>query len=85
MYHMLLTLHMTLTARIEDGDPGFECDKWTVSSESVHLLRADRWYYKGMDQARDDTDKSGLLLNRFHCLFLYITHHIHFYICYLLC
>ena len=62
---MLLTLHMTLAARIEDGDPGFERDKWTASSESAHLLRADRWYYKGMDQLRDEPDRSGLLLNRF--------------------
>ena len=65
MKHMLLTLHMPYAARIEDGDPGFEHDAWTTSSESAHLLRADRWYYKNMDQERDDPDKSGLLLNRF--------------------
>jgi hypothetical protein len=54
----MVTVH---TARIEDKDPGFEQDAWTVSSESATLLRADRWYYKGMDRLRDHPDKAGLL------------------------
>ena len=76
----LHTLHTLHTARIEDGDPGFEQDAWTASSESAHLLRADRWYYKGIDKARDDPDKSGLLLYIFHCSFTYGTYTIDVYI-----
>ena len=60
MLCMLLTMHMVHTARIEDKDPGFEQDAWTVSSESEQLLRADRWYYKGMNRLRDNPDKAGL-------------------------
>ncbi len=39
LLHSLFTVHMIHTERIEDQDPGFEHDAWTVSEESQHLLR----------------------------------------------
>jgi hypothetical protein len=54
-------------ARIEDNEPGFEHDHWmkkTKPTESVAELRADRWYYKNMDDLRDNPEQSGI----FHLL-----------------
>ena len=52
-------------ARIDDNEPGFEHDHWmkkTKPTESVAELRADRWYYKNMDQLRDNPEQSGMYL-----------------------
>ena len=53
---------MLYTARIEDRDPEFAHDAWTIPSQSGNptLLRADRWFYKKYGKDRDDPDKSGL-------------------------
>jgi hypothetical protein len=52
-------------ARIDDNDPGFEHDRWMKKgkpTESMEELRADRWYYKNMDQLRDNPEQSGLYI-----------------------
>jgi hypothetical protein len=52
MVHMKLMQHMVHAASIEDDDPGYEHDEWTVPSQTAAetmILRADRWYYKTMD------------------------------------
>ena len=59
---MLLTVYLLHTARIEDMDPGLEQDAWNVPGEQQRLLQAGRWFYKGMNRLRDNTDKSGQLL-----------------------
>ena len=62
MLHTVLNLYLIHTARIEDEDPGFEHDTWNKSEEFQQLLRADRWFYKGMDNLRDHPEKSGQLV-----------------------
>ena len=50
-------------ARIDDEDPEYVQDHWMKKrkrSEKEDPLRADRWYYKGMDEERDDPEQSGL-------------------------
>ncbi len=52
---------MLYLARINDADPGYEHDLWIKRrkpTEGVEL-RADRWYYKKMDQLRDNPEQSG--------------------------
>ena len=44
-------------------DPEYVQDHWMKKrkrSEKEDPLRADRWYYKGMDEERDDPEQSGL-------------------------
>ena len=48
--------YLYFIARIDDEDPGYEQDHWKKRkkrSEEEEPLRADRWYYKGMDGERD--------------------------------
>jgi len=50
---------------MDDHEPGFEHDHWmkkTKPTECVEELHADRWYYKNMDQLRDNSEQSGLFL-----------------------
>jgi hypothetical protein len=63
MLHMLLTIHMVHSARVEVMDASFEQDVWRESAESQQLLRADRWCYKGMDKLRGNPEKAGQLLD----------------------
>ena len=75
MLHTLHIFNILHTARIEDEDPGFEHDTWKMSEESQQLLRADRWFYKGMDRLRDHPEKSGQLVC--FCIMLEYTHSVH--------
>ena len=47
MLQIRLLQYVIFAARIEDGNPAYEHDAWTVPSQSSDeptLLRADRWY-----------------------------------------
>ncbi len=50
-------------ARKEDNDLGFESDHWMKRRKNhqdiEEPLRADRWFYKKMDENRDDPEQSG--------------------------
>jgi hypothetical protein len=73
---MHLMQYVIFAARIEDGDPGYEHDTWTVPSQSSDeptLLRAERWYYKNMDEKLDDPDGSGVQLSSFNTLHMIYT------------
>jgi hypothetical protein len=52
-----------MISRIDDNDPGFEHDNWMKRkkpSENEEPFRVDRWYYKNMDDERDNPEQSGL-------------------------
>ncbi len=72
MLQMRLLPYVIFAARIEDGDPGYEHNAWTVpsqNSDEATLLRADRWYNQNMDKKRADPDCSGVqLLNTKHMI-----------------
>ena len=60
---ILLILLIYYIARIDDEDPEYVQDHWMKKrkrSEKEEPLRADRWYYKGMDEERDYPEQSGL-------------------------
>ncbi len=63
LFYLVYLCCFVYLARIDDDDPGFEHYRWMKKrkpTEDAEELRADRWYYKNMDQLRENPEQSGL-------------------------
>jgi hypothetical protein len=81
-----ILIYLFYLARIDDNDPGYEHDRWMKRkkpTEDSEELRADRWYYKNMDDLLDNPEQSGIY-HYLVCLvnISYLLHLIYLYIYY---